>query len=391
MTSKNKLKVLQFGLTEGGAGLENAVRLLCLGLAWDNHDVCLVTESTRYAGELAEAGAQLRVLNLADRSARGFLRSAAGLRAVLHEFAPDIVHVHARSQTLVSLLAGRRPDCFTLHNSHLTHRWGILDSSFVRPWFPQTRRTIVLSAEAKTYVRDTLRVAEERIHVVPNGIDCTSFRAPSADERAAARRSFGADDTHTLGIYVGRYHEQKQPEAIVHLARALKAAGRKDVRLALVGGGALEAELREAIRQYDVADICTIHSWMNPPTAAYWAADAYLLPSRHEGYALTPVEALACGCPVVRTRTGGCDATILDGVTGFASDVDVADFVRVASSALADRDALLSMRSAARAYAVANLSIQKSIAATVGVYESILTGLNKVATGSGNAARAGNP
>jgi mannosyltransferase len=122
---------------------------------------------------------------------------------------------------------------------------------------------------------------------------------------------------------------------------------------------------------------------MSPPTTAYWAADAYLLPSLHEGYALTPVEALACGCPVIRSRTGGSEATIREGTTGFTSNTDAADFVRVASMALTDPQALAAMRPAARAHAVENLSIQKSIEATLDVYTEILSlrGWANVATG----------
>ncbi|MCZ0811250.1 glycosyltransferase family 4 protein [Roseovarius sp. EGI FJ00037] len=62
----------------------------------------------------------------------------------------------------------------------------------------------------------------------------------------------------------------------------------------------------------------------------YAASDVYLFGSNSEGFGLPVLEAMACGCPVVATRTGCAPDVIEDGVSGYVVDIDDAE-------ALADR------------------------------------------------------
>jgi glycosyltransferase involved in cell wall biosynthesis len=366
------MKILQVGQTSQDAGVENAVRLICSGLSRANHSVRLVTDSAIYADEFAQTGVQYSVVDLADRSPLGYWKASRLVRKLLKEFQPDVIHVHGRSHVLICLLAGRRPDCFTLHSSHLTHRMGLLDRDWIRPFFPQARRTIAISEESVPYVQKTMGVKSEYVDLVYNGVDCNAFHPPSDSERSLARQKFDVDDSQTLAIFVGRFHEQKQPEALIELAEAVKSSGSTKIQIALVGGGHLLEMLQEAIAAKGVSDICKLYPWMSDPSAAYWAADVCLLPSLHEGFALTVVEALACGCPIIRTRTGGWQAMIREGETGFSTEIDTASFVKIALPAIKNTTALNQMRENARRHAVEELSIEKSVAGTLAVYQSAI-------------------
>jgi GT2 family glycosyltransferase/glycosyltransferase involved in cell wall biosynthesis len=57
----------------------------------------------------------------------------------------------------------------------------------------------------------------------------------------------------------------------------------------------------------------------------YSTAGLYLLTSRHEGFGLTPAEAMACGCPVVATRAHGNEEFCIDGQTALTADPDDLD------------------------------------------------------------------
>jgi glycosyltransferase involved in cell wall biosynthesis len=57
-------------------------------------------------------------------------------------------------------------------------------------------------------------------------------------------------------------------------------------------------------------------------SAIYADCDAWLCPSRREGYHMPPLEAMACRCPAVATRVGGPADVIEDGVNGYLVDVD---------------------------------------------------------------------
>lgn len=368
------LRIVQCGFTEGRGGMENVIPLLSRGLAQKGHRVLLLTDGNRFRQSVTQADVEHHVVALSHRGIASFLRCAAQVRRHISRFRPDVVHVHARSQSLAFLLAGRKPDWLTLHSTQLTHSYGRLDSGWIRRHLsPTARRVFTICEEAYDYVHNQLGFHPDDIEFVSNGVDCDSYRPPSQQERAAPRRHFGVDEHDILAIYVGRFHEQKRPEVVVRLAQAARDAGLTDVKFAMVGEGVLEPELRKQIERAGLQDTCRLYPWMESPVEAYWAGDLFVMPSLYEGFGLAPAEALACGCPVLRTRTGGWTQMIIEGVTGFSSAVDENDFLDVGLRALGDRTKLMEMRTTARDHAVQFLSVERQVEATLKAYRTLLS------------------
>jgi glycosyltransferase involved in cell wall biosynthesis len=77
--------------------------------------------------------------------------------------------------------------------------------------------------------------------------------------------------------------------------------------------------------------------------------DLFLLPSETESFGLAALEALACGVPVVSSRSGGLPEVNVDGVTGFLTDVDDVKGMAIAAMRLLGDEALMQeFRMAAR-------------------------------------------
>jgi glycosyltransferase involved in cell wall biosynthesis len=128
--------------------------------------------------------------------------------------------------------------------------------------------------------------------VVPNGIDTRRF-SPGAP----APRAF--DGEGPTVVCVGRLCRQKGQDVLLRAWNdVLDAVPR--ARLVLVGDGPDRAGLRQlAHPSVQFAGAVT------DPVPWYRAADLVVLPSRWEGMALAPLEALGCGRPVVLTAVGG--------------------------------------------------------------------------------------
>ena len=169
--------------------------------------------------------------------------------------------------------------------------------------------------------------APGRIALIPGAVNTARFR-PLA--RAAARRRIGhglAEDDFVV-TYVGRMLPRKDVRNIV---RALALLGRqtgRPAKLLVVGGATPEPDpvatpeigaVRQLAAELGVADrvICVGMRQASELRHYYGAGDVAVTTPWYEPFGLTPLEAMACGRPVIGAQVGGIASTVLDGVTGF--------------------------------------------------------------------------
>ena len=366
------LRILQFGPTAWKGGVAVAIADLCVGLARVGHEVGLLCNGGAVLDRLDGSGVRLFEQKSVART-KAILRNTVSTAEVLRSFQPDIVHVHGRGPSLVSTLAGRYPDCFTLHNSSFAERVGAFDTGVIRRSLsPMGRKVIVLSELGRDYCRTEMRIADERLFTVSNGVDEKRYAPCSPAQREKLRVDLGVEKGQLLVLFVGRFHHQKQPEAIVKLAEAIRARGNDRVRFVMMGNGPLKNEIASSIAQLGLEDRVALLDFQEPLTA-YQAADLLVMPSRYEGFPLVAIEAMAAGCPVLRSRTGGFEEMIEDGETGYGCDVESDDFVRKAISILENPEDLPRVAANGRAKVLAEISLEAHARATTEVYRAALS------------------
>lgn len=209
-----------------------------------------------------------------------------------------------------------------------------------------TMRTILGSAAVivavSRWTRDLCRVvmgelglspAEEDIRVVPLGADPKLFR-PGIDT-AAVRARYGLQEGRWL-FTVARLVPHKGVDTTFHAMVGL-AREFPDLRYAVVGQGGYQPVLEALARDLGIADRVRILNDVpdDDLPALYNVADLYVGVSRQvglavEGFAITLLEASACGLPVIAGRSGGIPDAIRDGDTGLL--VDAEDPMAVASA-----------------------------------------------------------
>lgn len=366
------LRIVQMGPTGPIGGVSAVVTQLSAELARQGHEVLVVGDGADKLQPALAAGATYEEI-IYSRSLRTLAGHLRCVRRLLSAFRPDVIHVHGRAPALLVRCSGFTPDWFTLHNTHFTDQVSWYDRGILRRALsPLGRAMFALDPLAVEYLRKNFGVGADRVEIVPNGIDCGLFRPGDPGERADARARYRLGDQDTVGLFVGRFHDQKNPLAIIKLVAAAKARGNDSFRVLLVGEGPLEVEMRSLARTLGVEEQVHFHGW-SQPLAAYQAADVFLMPSRYEGYGLAAAEALACGTPVLRSRTGGFDYQIREGVTGWGCDGDSEeDFIRVGLTVVANPGDLRLMRTAARRHAVDELGLDVQARRTVEAYRSRL-------------------
>ncbi len=150
-------------------------------------------------------------------------------------------------------------------------------------------------------------VAEELVHVIPNGVDLDTFRPAPA----------GAGPTHNGPVrflYVGGITARKGPDLLI-AAWDEAFSGRDDVLLvikaALAGGayGGPSEPLRRRAAAPGLPRVQLIEDDLDSAALAelYRSCDVFVLPYRGEGFAMPVLEAMASGLPVIVTGGGPTD------------------------------------------------------------------------------------
>lgn len=195
------------------------------------------------------------------------------------------------------------------------------------------RHYIVLSQHLANVVRS--HGARAPIDVVPvYGVDATIFR-PATDSPITIRHRLGLPTTGAMIFFSSRIAPEKDSETLLAAFRALVEEGRELWLLHRSGG--FRRFLQEA-EHLGVAQRVIATDARHPLKGLmqdYQASDLCVQASREEGLGFSPLEAMACGIPVVAADVGGLRETVVDGETGWTYPVgDVVTLTRCITAAL---------------------------------------------------------
>jgi len=172
-------------------------------------------------------------------------------------------------------------------------------------------RVIVPSRSTANDLRRVLGTPASKIAVTPEGA-APEFRPIAQDEAAKVAAGYGLRPGYLLSL--GTQEPNKNRGAIIR-ALSLLGTARRDLQLAVVGGGGWRTETETAAieglgltRQIHY----TGYVEQEDLPALYSAASVFLFPSLHEGFGLAALEAMACGVPVVTSNRSSLPEVVGD-------------------------------------------------------------------------------
>ncbi|HEY0847304.1 MAG TPA: glycosyltransferase family 1 protein [Noviherbaspirillum sp.] len=220
----------------------------------------------------------------------------------------------------------------------------------------------------------------ERIDIVPCGFDPDEFWPVTLD----ARQYLGIDRDEFIILQLGRMVPRKGVDNVIRAAAILLHQYQIPVRLLIVGGNAEQPDpvatpelgrLMALAQTLGVEQAVTFTGQRRRDQLRYYysAANVFVTTPWYEPFGITPVEAMACGTPVVGTAVGGIKTTVVDGETGYLVPPNDPDALaeRLAwlyrRPHLAQRLGWAGMRRAYQHFTWSNVAAQ-----LVNVYESVL-------------------
>ena len=359
-------------INAGRGGVVIVIWQMAGGLVEKGHDVAVMCDAGTELARLKEMGVKHFPIAFSNAQ-RDLWAGRRALRAAFAEFRPDVVHSHSRWPSLVSMSLGRRPDISTLHAQRLTPHGSVLDRGVFRRLIGGWGRHItVLGEPIKRMLADETGLPEDRIVVIPNSVDETRFVPPSVDARARARAMFGFSEEDVVALFVGALLDVKRPWWCVEALAAARARG-IPARMLIVGEGQKRRDCEQMAGERGILEHCVFAGWREDTLPAYHSADLLMLPSEEEGFALVCVEAMLCGVPVLRTRTGGAEQQVVEAVTGWSTQPeDKEAFLAAAISAMSDRAKLRLCGLAAREHALARFTRARTLGQIERLYHEAL-------------------
>ncbi|NPD87967.1 MAG: glycosyltransferase family 4 protein [Asgard group archaeon] len=244
---------------------------------------------------------------------RNFWRKSS---TVVNKIKPEIVH---GNMNLLSSLGIKDdyPIIETVHTTFSRERRGAKSEPFhslswvekrvllLYPWLKKiemrllkrARHIIAVSETIKNELMTNYSISEEKITVIPNGVDLTTHH------RTSKKLYTKKEDEFVLG-FLGRMTAGKGAKLLFPIIRKVKKSI-PNVKLLLAGDDLnTRTDIRKIIKNHsleeNIVDFGYIYD-IEKKNAFLSSLDVFLLPSSHEGMNLTLLEALACQVPIIST------------------------------------------------------------------------------------------
>lgn len=238
--------------------------------------------------------------------------SVSELSRVIREQKPDLIHAHdMRAGFFSALCCGKIPLVSHIHNNAYDARG--------------------LSPKTVGYLLAGFR-AKHIFWVSQSSFDGYAFHKLFAKKSSVLYNVIDTDEIDTKLsqdsnsydydlIYVGRLTYQKNPQRLLRLCARLKES-KPDLKVAIVGTGELEEELKALSQELNLEDTVHFLGFQPNPIKMVACSKAMILTSRWEGTPMCALEAMALGTPVVSTPSDGMKDLLTDGVSGYLTESD---------------------------------------------------------------------
>ncbi len=297
---------------------------------------------------------------------------AAGIRRVIEETKPDLVHSHLWPAAFTTGLAVRGTRARHVIHIHDQRAW--LASTRLRHrlrratqrWVMRlTRPTLVACSQATAdYTATCFGLEANAIRVLRSGIDCRDLAAiPEPDANAARPVTFGV---------AARIAPEKGIGDLIRACGAL-AKEKAPFRVRIAGAGPARDEYERAAGDLGLSACVEFVGPVRDMPRFFAGIDAFILPSWSEGLPLSILEAMAAARPVIATSVSGIPEAVTNGTEGFL--VNVADPAGLAAAMLRlihDPAALRDAGRRARQRALNDFTAERMAAGCTELYDRIL-------------------
>ena len=173
----------------------------------------------------------------------------------------------------------------------------------------ESSRIIVASNYMKQEISSLFNLSCDKINVVFNGV----YSRPYQHKDSKVERVKFADPYENIVLFVGRMFLQKGPQILLEAAEQILKFN-SNFKFVFVGEGPVKQDLAQLLRKENNSGKIEFTGFIDDTKlrTLYHIADVAVFPSLYEPFGIVALEAMAEGCPVIASNTGGLSEIIRD-------------------------------------------------------------------------------
>lgn len=299
-------------------------------------------------------------------------KSFLGMRRILRELHPDVVHTHTSKAGVLGRVAAFTTST-KLASVHTYH------GHLLVGYFSRVKVALIVFIEKcmglistrliamGNVVKDDLVAAKvasaSKFEVLYPGI-----KQPKFPDYASARSDLGFNNEKIYCVYIGRLTSIKRPERIIQVSEIL--VSHSEISFIVVGDGDLGVQLRQEVMTKELP--VSFLGWRNDIPEILAACDIGLLTSDNEAVALTLIESALAGLPLVTTAAGSVRDIAIDGFNAIVTDFSGEELASAILKLSNDPELRRTLGKNGREFAQKRFAISTMVEAHERLYNSIL-------------------
>jgi len=352
-------------LNEGG--VERGTMELSRELVKLGHESIVISAGGKLQEQIEQDGGKHITFDLCSKNPFTAPSRIIKLRKLLKELQPDILHARSRVPAWLTYLANKKsgiPFVTTVHGFNSVSAYSKIMS--------MGDKVICVSGAIKSYIQEHYQTEEEKITVIPRGIDLEKFNPENLDKEFIEdfKKKYSLDNKHIITT-VGRITQLKDHQTFIYAIALLK---KEDPKIAgLIVGGVREDKqeyfhsLEVLVKELGLEENIIFTGSQSKVAEIYALSDVVVSSSKKpESFGRSVAEALALNTPVVATDHGGVLDIIVEGENGF--------FYSVGESEVLVKQILKSreLKFDGYNYIANNFSLKNMVEKTIEAYEGLL-------------------
>jgi glycosyltransferase involved in cell wall biosynthesis len=300
---------------------------------------------------------------------RAFYTVSRELKRLIAQVRPDVIHSISFPACLYAALAARATGVPHVWHEHNIKRVHAVNTQLYR-YVASSCAWIVGPSRAVTSNLARAGLAAEKLVPLYNGIDLSAF-APDDARARAVRQELGLSGAPAVGLF-GQMLPHKGHETLIDAATAIRAhaPGTRFVFVGALENPPYEERLRARIASAKLTDAFVFTGWRTDVPHVMRAVDlSVVATTTQEPAALSLMETMAMGRPIVATRTGGTAEIVEDGTSGLLfAPGDSATLAAHVGPLLLDPARRQQMGDAGRARVEREFTVERHVARMLDLY-----------------------